>query len=435
MRLKLVVIALLVFCCFFVFSLAAQALVPVKKEQLVYGVSAFSGEDYLGRYRDIFCPPLENTIYVLADHDNVFFPTYSLIYFWPDKGIFLADRVNLNNPVEGKLEILKNGNVVKVLDKIKFVYLLPEGLYSTKTELLTGEKAEIEYERFLRAVAVRQEYQRKQEQYLIRKQQLEELIARGEDVQKEALLVPPPIPPELMNGDFEVTLPVSAYLVNVEEGNYRIRIRTEEGKVIEKSEKNLVAISPRREEGVGYELIPEDKYTVREYTADWSKNIYLAGKNIFYLKPYSQEEYNELAYQKAKDPQNGGNKAKWEWVRIEPKKELTLGLYKGEELVEKISEKEYFVRSIPGPIYSYIILEYQEGKMPYSHFSGFKFEVNLKEKSNYTIKAVDLSGGILKTGERKIISVQTVDDWLLYSPIFLPVLVGFLAFAWKKKKR
>jgi len=113
-----------------------------------------------------------------------------------------------------------------------------------------------------------------------------------------------------------------------------------------------------------------------------------------------------------------------------------LQLYKGEELIEQINEKEYYVERVPGPIYSYTIIEYQEGKMPYSHFSGFKFDLSLKEKRNYTIKAVDsVSGEIIKTGERNIISVQTVDDWLLYSPIFLPVLVGFLAFAWKKKKR
>jgi len=427
---------LLVFCCFFIFSLAAQGLIPVRKEQLIYGLSAFSGEDYLGRYRDIFSPPLEDTIYVLADHDNVFFPAYSLIYFWPDKGAFLADRVNLNIPVEGKLEILKDGNVVKALEKVEFVYSLPEGRYSTKTELLAGEEAEIEYKRFLKVAVEKQEYQRKQEEYLIKKQQLQERIARGEDVQKEALLAPPPIPPELVNSDLEVTTPAGVYLVNVEEGSYRMRMVTGEGKIVEKSEKNLVAISPRREEGVGYELIPEDKYTIREYTADWSANIYLAGKSVFYLKPYAQEEYNELAYQKATDPQNKGSKEKWQWVRIEPDEGLTLQLYKGEELIEQINEKEYYVERIPGPIYSYAIIEYQEGKMPYSHFSGFKFDLSLKEKRNYTIKAVDsVSGEIIKTGERNIISVQTVDDWLLYSPIFLPVLVGFLAFAWKKKKR
>ena len=61
----------------------------------------------MGRYRDIFCPQSENTIYVIANHNNVIYPIYSLVYFWPNKGVFFADRVSLDKPVRGKLKIIK----------------------------------------------------------------------------------------------------------------------------------------------------------------------------------------------------------------------------------------------------------------------------------------------------------------------------------------
>jgi len=435
---RFVIIVCLIFYCIFVFSPVVQALVPIKQEQLIYGLSAFNGEDYLGRYRDIFCPQSEDTIYVLNDHDNVFLPTYSLVYFWPDKKAFFADRVSLNEPVKGRLEILRDGDIIRSLSKTKFVYFLPEGPYSTKTEVVVGKKAEVEYEKFCKAVVEREmltrKFQSEQEQYQKRKRELQERIIEGEDIQGEVFPIAPQVPPELREDIPYVTEPVEVYLVNIEEGNYKMRIRAAGGKIVEKSEKNLVAISPRKKKGIGYEIIPEAKYSQREYSADWSENIYLADDDIFYLRPYSQERYNELEYEKAKDPQNEGSKEKWEWVRIEPRKDIFLQLHKRRKLIEEIMEKAYFVKSISGPTRSYTILEYRESEMPYSHFSGYKFDLSSKGRGTYTVRAIDLiDGKSIEFGERKIILVKNVDDWLLYLPVFLPALIGFLAFVRKKR--
>ena len=59
-------------------------------------------------------------------------------------------------------------------------------------------------------------------------------------------------------------------------GNYEIRVRMEEA-IFEGSEKNLVVFTARRREGVGYEIIPGNR---------WTRNVTLPGLSMLVSELY-----------------------------------------------------------------------------------------------------------------------------------------------------
>ena len=81
-----------------------------------------------------------------------------------------------------------------------------------------------------------------------------------------------------------VTSPVEAFVFELPEGKYRIRLVDPNGEVVPETQKNLVVFAPRRA-GVGYEIIPESKWTRPVLSDDNSHVLYLEGRRTFYLKP------------------------------------------------------------------------------------------------------------------------------------------------------
>lgn len=438
MRLRILgVLVGVVLVCVCLGTPRGHAFVPTKQEQIVYGLTAFSGEDYLGRYSDLFCPQSEDTIYVLANKANMLLPAYTLVYFWPDQGRFLADRTTLNEPVEGRLVIEKNKSVVAKVEKTEFAFLLPGGAYSSAPELIMGTQARQEYEAYLKREEERQRILSRYQEQLVayeeaKKVFLESLIeGRASDEVPRA----PAVPSELTAAVVTVTEPGEGYPINLAAGRYALYMRTAEGKIIQGSRKQLVAIEPRREGGIGYELIPETRYVRREYTADTNENIFLTEGNRFFLKPFFQEEYNDFMYEKTKDPQNEGSKEQWTWVRIRPLHNIDLKLYGKGNTLAKIDEKQYFVETIPGSTYSYTIVEYQEDKMPHSHFSGFEIALDDASVDTYLIRAFDKDiGGEQSMGERKIVRVHVLSGTMVFAPVVLPLLVGIVALALRRRQ-
>ncbi|GAG71193.1 unnamed protein product, partial [marine sediment metagenome] len=76
-------------------------------------------------------------------------------------------------------------------------------------------------------------------------------------------------------------------------------------------------------------------------------------------------------------------------------------------------EKAYFVKSISGPTRSYTILEYRESEMPYSHFSGYKFDLSSKGRGTYTVRAIDLiDGKSIEFRARPILGEISLAIWI-----------------------
>ncbi len=429
-----------IFCL--VLPSAAQA--PELREQLVYGLNVFNGRGYGGG----FTPRTEDTIYLIANKDNAISARITLVYFWPITEKYIAGFNALNEEVEGTLEILKRGKVIETLEKEDNSLYYPEGYYGEGSLFYKGEEAHAYYEKFMKAIEEYYkkiaEYQQAQTEYQKNFNDfLEEIKKRreaGEEIKKEEIeeRMPrepkPPTPPQ-----FYVTPPTKDYIINLPEGHYKIRLRAEDGTIIQGSEKNLVLFTSRRTGGTGYEIIPGNRWTRRESCDDPSWIIYLAGKNTLYFNPFVQDEYNELYYNKLEDPQNRGREEKWRWVHTKSIKDVTLLFKKGEKILQRIARVPYYVKQIPGPELGYEIVEFNPeememyGKQP--TFEGYKLELSSTlQKTNYEINLEKKEGEFFPGGKREIRLVRKENAKSLYILSVFPLIVGLVVFVGRRIK-
>ena len=83
----------------------SNAQTPEMDEQFVYGIHLSNGKGYTSS----FCPQSQNTIYIIANTENVILPRMTIVYYWPLKKKYQAGFKTLNEKIEGNLEIIKNG--------------------------------------------------------------------------------------------------------------------------------------------------------------------------------------------------------------------------------------------------------------------------------------------------------------------------------------
>jgi len=277
---------------------------PVLQEQLVYSWNVFDGKTYTAG----FIPKSEDTIYLIANKDNAISAKKTLVYFWPITGKYMAGWKTLNEDVDGTLEILKDGKVIKRLKKEDNVLYYPEGYWGEKALFYKDEEARKQYKKYKKALddyynalkkyyEARIEYRKKLDKFF------KEVKKRREAGEKGPLNIEIPKEPQPPKGpNFYVTEPKKDYIINLPPGKYRIRVRARDKTIVEGSEKNLFVFTSRRTRGVGYEIIPGNRWTKKEQCNDPASIIYAAGKNVLYFRPYFQDEYNELYHNKLMDP-------------------------------------------------------------------------------------------------------------------------------------
>ena len=440
---KIISLALLVSLLFFLSS-AGWAQAPKMKEQLVYGLNVFNGRGYGGG----FVPQSEDTIYLIAEKDNAISAHMTLVYFWPITARYMAAWQTLNEEVEGTLEVLKEGKVIKSLKKRDNCLYYPEGYWSETSILYTDEEAIKKFEEYKKAVekfykAVSDyykkmaEYKKKLDKFLEETKKLREAGEKLSPEEVEKMMPKEPKEPEPPG--FYVTEPRKDYIVNLPVGTYRIRIRAEDGTIVQDSEKKLVVFTSRRRGGVGYEIIPGNRWTRRESCDDPARIIYAAGKNTLYFRPFHQDEYNELYYNKLEDPQNFGREERWRWVHIKPIKDVLLAFLKEGRLIKKVKNLPYYVKQIPGPELGYNIIEYKKEEMPDRRptFEGYKLDLSPElAKGRYEIKLEKKleKGKFLEGGTRQIRLVRKESSKYLYPFSIFPLVVGIVVFIGRKIK-
>ncbi len=419
----------------------AQA--PPIREQLVYSLNVFDGKTYTSG----FAPRGEDAIYIIADKNNVITARITLVYFWPITARYIAGFKTLNEEVEGTLELLRDGKVIASLEKEDNVVFYPEGYFAENSEMYLHEEAHAFFQKYEDATkdyyARIEEYYEKTGEYREAFEKFLESIGErreaGEElnrVQLEAQMPKQPSPPEGVR--FYSTPVAKDYILNLPEGTYQIRLRARDGTIVQDSQKNLVAFARRRGGTIGYEITPGNRWTMKENSNDPSKTIYASGKNTLYLRPFLQDEYNDLYYKKLLDPQNVGTSERWIWVHTTPIKNALLNLLSKGKLLEKIERAPYYVKQIPGPELGYEILEYKEeesleGRSP--TFEGHKLEVSsVSGKGNYNFHLEKNEGEVMEGSERKILFVRKEDTNLLHVISIFPLIVGVVVFIQRKTR-
>ena len=409
----------------------AWAQAPLFREQLVYSLTSFNGSGFSSS----FCPQSEDTLYFITGNNSVVNPRKTIVYYWPITRRYMAGFNTLNEEVPGKLEIWQGGKLITTLEKQKYALYYPEGYWSEKAIIYLDEEAQERYDEYKTAM---DEFNKKLQEYYqamdYYQQQLnnflEEVRRRreaGETGPLDITIPKQPQPPEFVK--FYVTEPAEGFILNLPVGNYEIKVRMEDETIFEGSEKKLVVFTSRRREGVGYEIIPGNRWTKKENCDDPSWIIHAVGKNELYFNPFYQEEYNELYYNKLQDPQNTGRIESWKWVHVEPVDNAQVLLGRGEEILQTVDKAPYFVKQVPGPELGYEIIPYDDQLKMSGYQPTFEsYKVTLGEdlpETDYQISTISKeTGEHIPKSERTIRFLKKENGVYLYGVAFLPLIVG-----------
>lgn len=407
---------------------------PRKEEQLVYSVNAWTGTEFAGT----FSPKDVDTIYLIADTTSIVNTQRTEVYYWPITSEYMADWFNMREPVDGTLEVLKDGEVVQTFERTDYVYYYPTG-HSGRQELVLGDEAVATYEdyqarldAYFRAVS---EYN---QAYRDWQSMMNEIIREVQETgeYRDPDTIPPaperPEPP----GDFAYQ-PREAFAVKLPEGRYQVRLRAPDGSIVADSQKKLDVFSPRRE-GVGYGVIPEHRWTRRFQSNDTSDTFYLDGHRVFYLLPFDAKEYNRYKFVKMtnlhKPLEGEGTRSAWMWTHTDAIEEGTLQVLRDGEVIEEIERMPYYVRQTPGYALGYEIVPFDPENDPILAGRQPTFEayrVELAGDGGYELRFVDAQGRVAQGSQRTVRTVSHPGSSLYYVA-FVPLGIGFIAFGYRR---
>ncbi len=404
--------------------------ISVKVEkQLVYGLILFDGSQYLGT----FCPETIDTVYMIADVDNVVTVSKTKVYYWPITKEYKADWLEVNEKQIGVLEILKEGKLIKCLPLDSFSLEYLQGSQGNPKQVLVGEAAEKAVREYRYAMeeydGLIRQYQALAENYL---QLVREFLKNPAAYNNNppAKPVPPEMPQEFVTGIER------GFVINLPNGVYSIRFKNREGVVVPKSERKLVVFSAL-DQGIGYEIIPEDTWTLPLNSDDLSEQILARGGRVIYLKPFRAMKYNSHHYlklSKLTSPSSGrGLEDQVTWIHQAPLSDFRLiQLQKDGRIIAQIKEKPYYVQQSEGHNLGYDILEFDEERYPGSSptFTAFKIVVPA-QPGNYSLTLLAENDQLIKGSERIIKTIRSAKFSELLLIALIPLFMGSVLIGWR----
>lgn len=397
------------------------------RRQLAYGLTLFDGASYQGT----FCPEAIDTIYIVANTQNIFTVNKTDVYFWPITKEYMADWMGINELQKGKLEILKGGKVIKTLSLEKYTLRYPMGYMSDVAELKLGEeaiKAAEDYKKRMDAFYDAQlKYYDDYDKYL---KQVEAFIKNPKAFKNQPPKEPKqPTPPEDYVMDAQ-----DAFIVNLPAGTYRIRFKDEKGKVVPKTERKLVSF-PVLNTGTGYQVIPEEKWTRPTTSDDLSENIFALRNRVIFLVPFEALQYNAHHYTKLSmlsSPTSGRgleNQTKWVHTNQIKGKGHILEVLRGGKVIAKVEEKPYYIKQRPGYALGYDVVEFNEKEYPGTQptFTAYKVDIPALSKgaaARFTLRLVDKDGKVVKGSVRNLRISRQPRLLVLLAASLIPLLAG-----------
>jgi len=211
-----------------------------------------------------------------------------------------------------------------------------------------------------------------------------------------------------------------------------MRLRNPDGTVMEGSEKNVVAHGRSRTGGIGYDVIPADKWTRPVESTTPASVLYVNGKADLFIRPFFEEEFNDLAYEKTVNNAARGNPTIVKWVRVQQVPHAKIAV-EGPGAARGVRGEEPFtVQQTQGSSLGYTIVPYDpqgasKGKDP--DIIAFRLSVG-KGTRLIRIRALDSGGAALAGSERQIRIVGPSP----YTPLLLalalcPLLAMVIALA------
>jgi hypothetical protein len=344
----------------------ASAQVPVREEQLIYSILAFNGKDYAATFARREAP----AIYLVAGVDNFLTVRDAFVYFWPITQDWKTDTSVLNVPFTGTLEV-RGGSLhqARTLTPVRYTYYNTRGEYELNWKVATGEEADKAWEKYQQVMA---DYYDRAQKYsqarALYEAMLNELTMRitkmrdqGQDVSRLVAALQnmsSPKEPEYPRDYVVPPRPVEkAFVLNLPVGEYSIRFFNQDGTVMEGSERKVISFQKRRAEGIGLEVIPGDKWTRPVESTTPHSVLYVDGSADLYVRPFFEQEYNDLYYEKMQRNDARGNPNVMKWVRIQQVPQAGIRLAAGAQS-RVIKEEPFFVEQVKGASLGYRIVPY-----------------------------------------------------------------------------
>ena len=302
----------------------------------VWGVIASTHQGYVS----FFSPPQVTELYILADRQHVISPRRTRVYYWSIDREYKPDWAALNERLDGTLEILDaRGRLIQEMEKDWYV-LVPNLDGGGSGSLLIGDQSQARYE----------QYQERRQAYLNRVSAYDQALKVYLEQQEagEGGLVRPPVLPEPFN-EVDIQVPQQAFIISLPPGTYNLRLRDPAGDIVADTERRMIVISSRRQ-GVGYNVIPEEKWTRPERSDESDDRIYYtpADTNL-YLQARRILEFNEFEFTRLTEPQNTtASNERWVWVPMEDMLDNSLLISATDLTQQQVTADIFAVEQLPG---------------------------------------------------------------------------------------
>ena len=403
-----IAVALLLLLC----AAALFADVPVREEQFIYSILAFNGKDYAGT----FARQEADTIYLVADVDNFITVRNVFVYFWPITQDWKTDTSVLNVPFEGTLELSGREAEPEMLGMTPYTYYNIRGEYELNWKVAKEAEAEAAWQHYQELMDAYwqsiSDYYEKRAMYEAMLNQLTITITKMRDEGKDVSALIDTLrelkaPPEPQYPTEYIVPPVpvqKAFILNLPVGEYQIRFFTKDGQIMERSERRIVAFEKRRAEAIGLEVIPGDKWTRPVESKTPASVLYIDGSTDLYLRPFYQQEYNDLFYEKMRKNDAKGNPTLMKWVRIQQVPKARVEVTGPSSEAQMVLEEPFYVEQVKGAALGYQIVPFDpEGKHKDREPSLQAFHVPIsKDQRVIRLRVQDKEGRYLPSGERQI---------------------------------
>ena len=404
---------------------SAAGQLPERDEQLVYTLTVFNGINY----SKTFSGDDSDTIYLLADVDNLISLRNTLVYFWPTTGELRLDRASLDELAVGTLE-LSGPSFIKTFEMTDFTYYNLRSDPGVFWRVDTGEAAHQAFRDYKEEIRLFREaldefsLEEATHEFMVDELRRRIVAAReaGEDFDRMVEVLEnleAPVRPQLESSYAEAPVtPGRAFVLNIPPGRYRARL-THDGRTLEGSEKTIIAFRELDERGVGYEVIPGDKWTRPVESHYRSSVIYSDGTSEIYLKAYRQHEYVDVYYEKLQRNDATGSFGLRKPVLIEEVPGGRVAILGKSGVVETIDRRPLVVQQASGTSFGYRIVPYDpEGLHTNQDPDIEAFRVPTDQSGSMWIGVVDGEGNLLDHSRRQIRIVGSS------GPIAIPVILS-----------
>ena len=421
-------------------ALAAGAQDPIREEQLVFSLLAYNGRQYV----PAFAREPVTELYLLAGRPAVLAPRIAFVHYWPLTRSWRVDTGTLNIAVGTTLEVLRGGRDMQSFQRTAYTFYNVPRRYEANWEIATGAEAQEAYDRYLELFSAYQRetvaFNRARAEYERRVAELARRIAdrhaAGSDAgvleeERDALQLPHP--PERSWERFFSVPPVAVregFVIELPAGRYRMRLLTADGRILQGSEKRIIAFAKLRSGGVGYDVMPADRWTRPTVSSTPGAILYVDGSTDLYLRPHFQDQYNDLHYARLVDADGIGNArlTRWEKTGQIPGAMLAVRGGRGRETAW-IEEAAHLVQQVEGGRLGYRVVPFEPGPgtppRPDLVAFGIALDGGIRR---VRLALADHEGAIIAGGERQIRVVEDAGrGWLLaFAAIPLVVIAALL---------